>query len=141
MYPEADIPVLQLSLDFDQPPPYHYQLGRKLSYLRSEGILVLGSGNMVHNLRTMVWQDTAFEWASDFDARLAAMMRAGDHQSIIGYHHLGDSARLAIPTNEHFLPLLYILGMQSESESISFFCEKVTLGSVSMRSLMVGGHD
>lgn len=138
MFPAADIPVLQLSLDFDQPAEYHYQLGRKLRYLRGEGILVIGSGNMVHNLRTMVWEDIGFDWASAFDAKLAGLIRNGDHQPIIDYRNLGEAARLAVPTSEHFLPLLYVLAMQLGNEIPSFLCEKVTLGSVSMRSLILG---
>lgn len=138
LFPQADIPVLQLSLDFDQPPAFHYLLGQKLKYLRSQGILILGSGNMVHNLRAMVWQDTAFNWAEDFDTRLTALILAGNHQPLIDYPTLGDSAPKAIPTNEHYLPLLYILATQDKTDEITFFCEKVTLGSISMRSLKLG---
>ena len=138
MFPQADIPVVQLSLDFDQPPAFHYQLGKKLKYLRYEGILILGSGNMVHNLGVMAWQDNAFEWARDVDAQLTARITAGDHQALIDYQTLGPNARLAVPTNEHYLPLLYILAMQEDADTLSFFCEKVTLGSISMRSLRIG---
>lgn len=138
MFPEADVPVLQLSLDFDQPPAFHYQLGQNLKYLRSRGVLVIGSGNMVHNLRAMVWQDTAFDWALDFDARLAGHIAAGDHKALASYEILGDHAQMAVPTNEHFLPLLYVLGMQDSSDALTFFCDKVTFGSVSMRSLRLG---
>jgi 4,5-DOPA dioxygenase extradiol len=138
MFPQADIPVVQLSLDFDQPPAFHYQLGKKLKYLRHEGILILGSGNMVHNLGVMAWQDNAFEWARDVDAQLTARITAGDHQALIDYQTLGPNARLAVPTNEHYLPLLYILAMQEDADTLSFFCEKVTLGSISMRSLRIG---
>ncbi len=141
MFPEAHIPVLQLSLDFNQPPAFHYQLGRKLKYLRSQGILVIGSGNMVHNLRVMTWQETAYDWAAAFDARLAALINAGDHPSLIDYPNLGEHAALAIPTSEHYLPLLYILAMQDKSDRLSFFCDKVTLGSISMRSLVLGDLD
>ncbi len=138
MFPKAEIPVVQLSLDFDQPPAFHYQLGRKLKFLRSQGVLIMGSGNMVHNLRAMVWEDTAFEWARDFDAKLAALILAGDHQALVSYDTLGNGADRAIPTNEHFLPLLYVLALQEKSEEIAFFCDKVTLGSISMRSLRIG---
>lgn len=137
MFPEADIPVLQLSLDFDQPPAYHYQLGCKLGYLRRQGVLVLGSGNMVHNLRMVKWEDTAFDWAAAFDARLADLILRGDHAALVDYQHL-ENARWAIPSNEHYLPLLYILAMQEAFETPVFFCEKVTLGSISMRSLKIG---
>ncbi len=134
MFPKADIPVLQLSLDFDHPPGYHYQLGQKLRYLRSQGILIIGSGNMVHNLRAMTQQESAFDWAQAFDTQLAGLIEAGNHQALIDYPSLGDNARQAIPTNEHYLPLLYILALQVKTERIDFFCDKVTLGSISMRS-------
>jgi 4,5-DOPA dioxygenase extradiol len=138
MFPHADIPVLQLSLDFDQKPSYHYELGQKLKYLRKQGVLILGSGNMVHNLRVMVWEDTAFDWAVDFDERLAQAIRSGDHQALVAYESMGDKAQLAIPTNEHFLPLLYILGLREPTDSVHFFCDRVTLGSISMRSFQFG---
>ncbi len=138
MFPKADIPVIQLSLDFDKPPEFHYQLGQKLKYLRKQGVLIIGSGNMVHNLRVMKWQDSAYDWALEFDAKLKALIQAGDHQALIAYQTLGDNARLAIPTNEHYLPLLYILAMQEKRGEITFFCEKVTLGSISMRSFKFG---
>ena len=138
MFPQADIPVVQVSLDFDQPPDFHYRLGQKLKYLRRHGVLVMGSGNMVHNLRAMVWEDTAFDWALDFDAILSGLILAGDHQALISYEDLGEHASMAIPTNEHFLPLLYILAMQEDTDGIEFFCEKLTLGSISMRSLRLG---
>jgi 4,5-DOPA dioxygenase extradiol len=141
MFPEANIPVLQISLDFEQPPLFHYQLGQKLKYLRSQGVLILGSGNMVHNLRIMVWEDIAFEWASEFDARLAELISAGDHQALISYEALGPHAQSAVPTNEHFLPLLYVLAMQDSTDTHLFFCDKVTFGSVSMRSLKLGAGE
>jgi 4,5-DOPA dioxygenase extradiol len=137
MYPDAEIPVLQVSLDFDQPPPFHYHLGQKLKYLRRRGIIIMGSGNMVHNLRAMIWEDTAFDWAREFDANLARLILEGDHQALISYEKQGKSARLAIPTNEHFLPLLYVLALQEPSDTLSFFCDKVTLGSISMRSFVL----
>jgi 4,5-DOPA dioxygenase extradiol len=137
MYPDAKIPVLQLSLDFDQPPSFHYQMGHKLKYLRRQGVLIVGSGNMVHNLRNMIWEDTAFEWAREFDAQLASLIQNGDHQALVSYDTQGESARLAIPTNDHFLPLLYVLALQESTDTLSFFCDKVTLGSISMRSFVL----
>jgi 4,5-DOPA dioxygenase extradiol len=139
MFPEADVPVVQLSLDFDQPPAFHYALGRKLAYLRSEGVLVMGSGNMVHNLRTLRWEDMAFDWARDFDALLAERILSGDHEALVDYPSLGEHASWAIPTNEHYLPLLYVMGMQDESDEIGFFNDRVTLGSISMRSILLSG--
>lgn len=138
MFPAADVPVVQMSLDFDRPPDWHYRLGQKLRYLRRQGVLVVGSGNMVHNLKAVVWKDTAFDWALDFDARLAALILAGDHQSLVRYAALGETARRAVPTPEHFLPLLYVLALRAPSDRVTFFCDKVTLGSVSMRSFQLG---
>jgi 4,5-DOPA dioxygenase extradiol len=137
MFPDADIPVIQVGLDFTQPADYHYQLGQKLKYLRKRQILVIGSGNMVHNLRSMVWENTAFDWARNFDEILSSHILAGRHAPLIDYHSLDETAAMAIPTNEHYLPLLYILGMQEPSDTITFFCDKVTLGSISMRSLIL----
>lgn len=137
MYPHADIPVVQLSLDFDQPPMYHYELGKKLKYLRSQGVLIIGSGNMVHNLRAMEWKDHAFDWGLDFDAKLAALITAGDHKALVDYSSIGEHSSLAIPTNEHYLPLLYVLATKEKTDGIDFFCEKVTLSSISMRSLIL----
>lgn len=138
MFPEAEIPVLQVSLDFKLSPSDHYQMGQQLKYLRSRGILIIGSGNMVHNLGAMAWKDIAFDWARDFDARLTDLISAGNHQQLIDYQTLGDNAVLAIPTNEHYLPLLYILGMRDKADHLAFFCEKITLGSISMRSFKLG---
>lgn len=138
MFPQADIPVLQLSLDFDQGSLYHYELGQKLKYLRNQDVLILGSGNMVHNLRALVWKDTAFDWAEEFDSRLTEAIQSGDHQTLISYERMGDQAHLAIPTNEHFLPLLYVLALREPSDTVHFFCDRVTLGSISMRSIQFG---
>ena len=136
LFPLADVPVLQLSLDRTQPPGFHYELGQQLAALR-EHLLILGSGNMVHNLRMIQWEDAAFDWAQNFDRKLADLILSRDHQTLIDYHELGEEARLAIPTNEHFLPLLYILALQGETEETSFFADKVTYGSISMRGVMV----
>lgn len=138
MYPAADIPVLQLSLDRTKAPAFHYQLGQELQGLRNKGVLIVGSGNIVHNLRMVSWQDTAYDWALEFDALMRQLILAGDHAAIMDYRMLGKPAQLAIPTNEHFLPLLYVLALQDKQDKVSFFAEKVTLGSMSMRSLLVG---
>jgi len=138
LFPGADLPVIQLSLDRTAAPASHYALGQALRHLRERGILILGSGNMVHNLRLIAWQDTAYDWALDFDATLKRLILSGDHNAIIHYEKFGQAARLAIPTNEHYLPLLYILGLQEEHEPVRFFAEKVTMGSLSMRSLWIG---
>ncbi len=137
MFPDADIPVIQLSLDKTQPPKFHYELGKELRTLRDEGVLILGSGNIVHNLRKIQWTDMAYDWAVEFDEKVAGLISAGDHDSIVHYERVGDAARLSVPTNEHYLPLLYALALQEGTDSVAFFAEKVTLGSISMRSLLI----
>ena len=142
MFPLLDIPVVQLSLDRTKPPAFHYGLGKSLRELRNRGILIVGSGNIVHNLGAVVWQDTAHDWALEFDAEIKRLIASGDHEPIIHYDRLGDAAKASVPTAEHFLPLLYILGLQEAGEETTFFSEKVTLGAISMTSLQVAevGH-
>jgi len=137
MYPQADIPVVQLSLDAGAPPDLHYELGRELGELRREDVLILGSGNMVHNLRVMAWQEEGFDWAVEGDGAMAERISAADHQALVHYEKL-PHARQAIPTEEHYLPLLYVLGAAGVGEPVAFFNDRVTLGSVSMRGLIVG---
>jgi len=137
MFPAADVPVVQISLARHQTPEFHYRLGRELRALRRQGVLIVGSGNIVHNLRMIAWRDEAYDWAVEFDERIKRAILAGDHETIIKYEQLGKMARLAVPTDEHFLPLLYVLACQ-ENEPVSFFAEKVTLGAISMRSVRVG---
>jgi len=138
MFPNADIPVIQLSLDRKKSALSHYELGKSLRGLRSEGILIIGSGNIVHNLAKMNWSDNALEWAVDFNNHIKQLIVASDHQSIIDYKKMGAASKLAVPSAEHFLPLLYILGLQSNNEHIRFFNEKVTFGTISMLSLQLG---
>jgi 4,5-DOPA dioxygenase extradiol len=138
MYPEADIPVIQLSLDRTVMTEAHYKLGSKLNLLRQEGVLVIGSGNLVHNLRMMVWEDTAFDWAVEYDGRVKQWIMEDDHSSIIQYEKYGQTALLAVNSAEHYLPLLYILGMKEKDEPVSFFAEKIWGGSISMRCVRVG---
>lgn len=138
LFPHADVPVVQLSLDRRKTPSEHYDTGRRLRILRDEGVLILGSGNLVHNLGVVVWKDVAFDWATEFDARVKAAILAGDHGALIDYASLGSSARLAVPTDEHYLPMLYVLGAADPGEGVSFFTESVTMGSISMRSFRTG---
>ena len=138
MFPAADIPVVQMSLDRTKDAAFHYALGRELRGLRDQGVLILGSGNVVHNLGLIRWKDTAYDWAVEFDETMKDLIRSGDHDAVIHYDRLGRMAQLSVPTNEHFLPLMYILGLQEEEDALSFFAEKVTLGSISMRSLRIG---
>ncbi len=140
MYPKADIPVLQLSIDQTQPPSYHFELAGELAKLRERGVLIIGSGNIVHNLRMMQWDGKPFEWAQEFDAFAEKHIASGDHKPLIEYEKLGQTAKLAIPTNEHYLPMLYILGLTGKNETPTFFNEGVDLGSVSMRSFVVDAH-
>lgn len=138
LFPSAEIPVYQLSLDYTQPPEYHYNLAKELAELRKKEVLIIGSGNIVHNLGMMQWSDTAFEWAKEFDERIKNYVLSKEHRRIIHYEELGTSAKLAIPTNEHYLPLLYSLALQDQKDAVSFFTEKTVMGSVSMRSIRIG---
>ena len=138
MFPEADIPVVQLSLDRSQKPEFHYTLGNELHALRNKGVLIIGSGNIVHNLGRAVFdQDGAYDWAIEFDETVKQLVLSGNHDSITHYQNLGLAARLSIPTNEHYLPLLYILALQDKNEQVRFFADRVTMGSLSMRSLWI----
>lgn len=139
MFPQADIPVVQLSLDRAQTPAFHYELGKSLGQLRNRGILIVGSGNIVHNLGAVAWNDTAYDWALEFDGRIKQLILSGDHESVIHYERLGDIAQASVPTAEHFLPLLYLLGLQEAGEAVKFFNAKVTLGAIAMTCLQVGG--
>jgi 4,5-DOPA dioxygenase extradiol len=137
MFPKANIPVIQLSSDQNQDASFHYLLGKELKPLRNRGVLIIGSGNIVHNLRMMSWQDNGYDWAIEFDEIIKQLILSGDHEAIINYENLGKTSRLSIPTNEHYLPLLYMLALQDNPEQVRFFTDKVTLGSISMRSLWI----
>ena len=138
-YPKADVPVVQLSIDGTQPPRFHYEAGRRLAALRDEGILVAGSGNVVHNLRLMRRGGAeAFDWAVRFNERIREALAARDHRTLVDFGELGEDARLSVPTPEHYLPLLYIAGMQREDETMSFAVDGYDLGSVSMLSAVAG---
>lgn len=138
MFPEADIPVVQLSLSVLQPGAWHYDLARNLDPLRDEGVLVVASGNIVHNLRLFKYKDTeALDWAQRFDEDVAEHIATGHHDGLLGYETLGSDALLAIPTPEHYLPLLYALALQREGEPVEFLNERV-MSAVSMRSLLIG---
>ena len=139
MYPLADIPTMQLSLDRSQHPRFHYDLGSELQALRREGVLIVGSGNIVHNLRLLQWDAREpHPWAVAFDTLAAELILSGEHDRLVAYAALGEAARLSIPTNEHYLPLLYILALQQAGEAVSFFAEGLPLGSISMRSVRIG---
>ena len=136
MFPHADIPVVQLSLDSKKEPKFHYELGMELMAFRNKGVLIIGSGNIVHNLMTLAWQDIAYDWALEFDEKVKQLILSGDHNSLTHYQKFGGVARLSVPTNEHYLPLLYVLSLQDKADRIIFFADRVTLGSISMRSVI-----
>jgi 4,5-DOPA dioxygenase extradiol len=142
VYANADIPVVQLSIDETQPAQYHYDLGRKLAALRDEDILVCGSGNLVHNLHAYAWGRhpvEPFDWAVRFEARARELMEAFDHQPLIDYEEsLGRDAMLSAPTPDHYLPLLYVLGAAQKGERVAFPIDGIDGGSVSMLSVQIG---
>jgi 4,5-DOPA dioxygenase extradiol len=139
IYPNADIPVLQLSLDHFQSPQWHYDLARDLSPLRKKGVLIIGSGNMVHNLGLINWRqaDRGYGWAEEASALFKQRILNGNHRDLIDYASLGKAATLSVPTPEHFLPMLYVLGLKQEQESIELFNDKTVMGSISMTSFKV----
>lgn len=143
MYPEANIPVLQLSIDYTKPPQYHYDLAKELYGLRKKGVLIIGSGNMVHNLRMVSWQNInnpgfGFDWALKMNDTFKQLISDGDYKPLINYERLGAEARLAIPTPEHYLPLLYTLGLKGSKDNVSFFNDKAVAGSLTMTSVKIG---
>ncbi len=134
VYPQADVPVVQLSIDASKPPQFHFDIGRRLAPLREEGILIMGSGNLVHNLRAYTWESSAkpYDWATEFENRARDLLLAGTYGPLIEYGGLGRSAALSIPTPDHYLPLLYVLGAGLPSEHPSFPVTGVEGGSISM---------
>lgn len=142
MYPDAGIPVLQLSIDYNQPAQYHYDLAKELAALRKKGVLIMGSGNMVHNLGMIAWdkiQDPnanyGYDWAQEMNTLFKKHISDKNHKALIEYEKLSSSARLAIPTPDHYYPLLYTLGLQDEKDEASFFNDKYVAGSLTMTSV------
>ncbi|HEX8984385.1 MAG TPA: 4,5-DOPA dioxygenase extradiol [Bryobacteraceae bacterium] len=141
VYPDADIPIVQLSIDETRPPAFHYEVGQRLAPLREEGVLLMGSGNLVHNLHAYAWGRhivQPFDWAIRFERQVREMILAGDHRPLTRYETLGSDALLSIPTPEHFLPLLYVLASSQPQDRIAFPVEGVDGGSVSMLAVSVG---
>ena len=142
IYPQADIPVVQLSIDETQTPSFHHQIGERLALLREEGVLILGSGNIVHNLHAYAWGRHApepFDWAISFETRVRQLLLAGEYKPLVNYDHaLGSEAELAVPTPEHYLPLLYVAGTRISWEPVAFPVEGVDGGSISMLAVKVG---
>jgi 4,5-DOPA dioxygenase extradiol len=142
IYPKAEIPVIQLSLDYYQTPQYHYDLAKELAPLRNKGVLIIGSGNIVHNLGMVAWDklddnDYGYDWAIEAKERMKKFILDGDHQSLINYKSQGRAFNLSVPTPEHFLPLLYILGLKDENEKVNIFNDKTVAGSLAMTSVII----
>lgn len=143
MYPDADIPVIQLSIDYRKPPQYHFELAQKLSKLREKGILIIGSGNIVHNLRMIDWKNidiigAGWDWAIEAREKTNNWLLDGNFQNLIDYRNMGTELQYAIPTPDHFLPLIYTLGLKEKSESLSLFNDELIGGSLSMTSVRIG---
>lgn len=143
MYPEANIPVLQLSIDYTKGPQFHYDLAKELYSLRKKGVLIIGSGNMVHNLRMVAWDKLnedqyGYDWAIQINSQFKSFIESRDHAPLINYTQLGREALLAIPTPEHYLPLMYTLGVGTSKDQISFFNDKAVGGSLTMTSVKIG---
>lgn len=141
LYPNADIPIIQMSIDYSQPAKYHYELAKEIKSLRQKGILVIGSGNIVHNLRMVEWkklnEEYAYDWATEANEKMKKHILSGDHQKLIDFKSQGKAFDLAIPTPEHYLPLLYTLSLKEENEKITLFNDKAVGGSLSMTSLKI----
>ena len=143
MYPNADVPVIEMSLDYYQTPQYHYELAKELAPLRKKGVLIVGSGNMVHNLRMVAWDklnetDYGYDWALEAREKMKKFILENDHKHLINFKSQGKEFDLAIPTPEHYLPLLYALALKEENEKVSLFNDKAVAGSLTMTSLKIG---
>jgi 4,5-DOPA dioxygenase extradiol len=142
LYPDADVPVVQMSIDYSKPASYHYELAGQLRALRNKNVLIVGSGNMVHNLRMVDWrrlnETFAFDWAQEADTKMRAWIRSGNHESLIDFRSQGRAFDLAIPTPEHYLPLLYVLALQDKNEEAVLFNDKPVAGALTMTSVKIG---
>lgn len=142
MYPKANIPVFQLSIDVTQPAKYHYDLMKQLAALRKKGLMIVGSGNIVHNLGHVNWNNTTsgpYDWTVEFDTYVKNNLETGNHMALVDYLKAGTSAQLSVPTNEHYLPMLYVLGIQEKNEQLKFIHHSFDMGSISMRSFILQG--
>ncbi|WP_093978027.1 MULTISPECIES: 4,5-DOPA dioxygenase extradiol [Flavobacteriaceae] len=142
LYPKADIPVIQMSIDYTKSAKYHYELAKEINSLRNKGVLIIGSGNMVHNLRKVAWdrlnEEFAYSWTFEANEKMKSFILNGDHQSLIDFRSQGKAFDLAIPTPEHYMPLLYALALKEENETIELFNDKPVGGSLSMTSVKIG---
>lgn len=137
MFPDANVPTFQLSIDYSQAPRYHFELARELAALRRRGVLIIGSGNLVHNLGAMRSNAPPFDWAVEFRDRMVGFLREGDLDGVVDFQKLGAVARAAHPSHDHFLPLLYAIGLIEPGEPVTFFTDAFDLGSISMLSMRV----
>lgn len=138
IFPKADVPIIQLSLDRTKPASWHYELSKELQFLRNEDVLIIGSGNIVHNLRLINFRNNSgSDWANSANETLKKLILGNDHESLVNYQTLGEEVRFAVPTPEHFLPLLYVLGLKTEGEKIEVFNDVVELNSISMTSFLI----
>ncbi|MBK6282748.1 MAG: 4,5-DOPA dioxygenase extradiol [Draconibacterium sp.] len=142
LYPQADVPVLELSIDYTKPPEYHYELASELAWLRNKGVLIIGSGNMVHNLGLIAWDkmnvdNYGYDWAIEASTKMKNLILNGDHKSLVKYDLLGNAFKYAIPTPEHYLPLIYTLALKNENEKITIFNDKAMAGSLTMTSIKI----
>ena len=142
LYPNADIPVIQMSIDYSQPGQYHYELAQQIKSLREKGVLIIGSGNMVHNLRMVSWkqlnENFGFDWAIEANEQMKKFILSGDHYPLINFRSQGKAFDLAIPTPEHYMPLLYSLALKDEKEDVRLFNDKAVGGSLTMTSVRIG---
>ena len=145
LYPKADIPVIQMSLDYYQTPQYHYDIAKELATLRKKGVLIIGSGNMVHNLGMVVWaklnsEEYGYDWAIEANEKMKKNILSDDHNQLINYKSQGKAYNMAIPTPEHYLPLLYALALKEKNEKLILFNDKIVAGSLSMTSLRIDSN-
>ena len=142
LYPKADIPVIQMSIDYSQSPRYHYELAQQIKSLRSSGVLIVGSGNLVHNLGKVDWrrlhENFGYDWAIEASEQMKKYILSGDHGQLINFRSQGKAFDLAVPTPEHFLPLLYVLALQERNEEVKIFNDKAVAGALTMTSLKIG---
>ncbi|HQW47659.1 MAG TPA: 4,5-DOPA dioxygenase extradiol [Chitinophagaceae bacterium] len=139
MYPQAEVPIFQMSIDYGKSPLYHYNLAKELAVLRHKGVLIISSGNVVHNLGMIQWDAQAqpYDWAIEFDALVKKSMEENNPTPLIEYQKLGSIATLAHPTNDHYLPLMYTLGLRHAKDNLQFFNDSLDMGSMSMRSVLL----
>lgn len=142
MYPKANVPIIQLSIDYHKSPKEHYEMAKELSGLRKKGVLIVGSGNVIHNLRMIDWnklnENYGYDWAVEANQKIKEFLLKGDHNNLINFATQGREFQLSIPTSEHFIPLLYVLALQDNKDELSIFNDELVGGSLSMTSVKIG---